>query len=191
MQVFPVYTLETAPEKSKSALLTLQHSFGMIPNMAGAMAASPTLINSLVGMFGTVHGASYSEAQMQILFLTDAVTNRSEWAVAFHTALALSEGIDPADVQAMREGRSPNDPKLGALSTLARTLIEKRGRLDDQEIDRFIKAGYSKELLLEAIAVVAASTMTNYTASITKPPLEAAFQPHAWQSDEIEDIQAT
>lgn len=187
MQVFPVYNLETAPEKSRSALHTLQHSFGMIPNIAGAMAASPTLINCLVGMFGTVHGASYSEAQMQTLLLTDAVTNRSEWAVAFHTTLALGEGIDPADVQAMREGRSPNDPELGALSTLARSLIEKRGRLDDQEIDRFIKVGYSKELLLEAIAVVAASTITNYTGSVTKPPLEAAFQPHAWQASETND----
>lgn len=187
MQKFPVYNLETAPEKSRSALHTLQHSFGMIPNIAGAMAASPTLINCLVGMFGTVHGASFSEAQMQTLLLTDAVTNRSEWAVAFHTALALGEGIDPSDVQAMRAGRSPNDPKLGALSTLARTLIEKRGRLDDQEVDNFIQAGYSKELLLEAIAVVAASTITNYTGSVTKPPLEAAFQPHTWHLSEAKD----
>jgi hypothetical protein len=30
------------------------------------------------------------------------------------------------------------------------------------------------------IAVVAASTITNHTGSVTKPPLEAAFQAHAW-----------
>jgi len=182
MQTFPVYTLDSAPDKSKPALQSLQKAFGMIPNIAGVMATSPVLINSLVGLLGNVHGGSFSEAQIQTLLLTDAVANASSWAVAFHTALALKEGIDPADVQAMREGRKPKDSKLAALSTLARTLIEKRGRLGEQDIDRFIAAGFSKELLLEVIAVVAASTITNYTGSVTQPPLEAPFQKHVWSA---------
>ena len=179
MTNFPVHTLESAPERSKPALQQLQSAFGMIPNIAGAMATSPVLISSLVGLFGNVHGGSFTEAQVQTVLLTDAVTNASSWAVAFHTALALKEGIDPADVQAIREGRLPKDSKLAALSGLAKTMIEKRGRLDE-EVDRFLAAGFGKDHLLEVIAAVAASTITNYTGSITKPPLEAPFQAHAW-----------
>jgi len=152
----------------------------MIPNIVGAMATSPVLINSLVGLFGHVHGGSFTEAQVQTVLLTDAVTNASTWAVAFHTALALKEGIDPADVQAIRERRLPKDTKLAALSALASAMIEKRGRLDDQDIDRFIAAGFGKDHALEVIGIVAASTITNYTGSITKPRLEAAFEAHAW-----------
>jgi len=181
MTNFPVHTIESAPERSKPALKQLQSAFGMIPNIAGAMATSPVLITSLVGLFGNVHGGSFTEAQVQTVLLTDAVTNASTWAVAFHTALALKEGIDPADVQAIREGRLPKDSKLAALSALAKTLIEKRGRLNDQDVDRFVAAGFGKDHALEVIAVVAASTITNYTGSITKPPLEAPFQAHAWE----------
>src|ERR1700729_4441116 len=173
MPNFPVYTLESAPERSKPALQQLQAAFGVIPNIAGAMATSPVLINSLVGLFQNVHGGSFTEAQVQIILLPDAVTNASAWAVAFHTTLALKEGIDPADVQAIREGRLPKDSKLAALSALAKALIEKRGRLDDQDVDRFIAAGFGKDHALEVIAVVAASTITNYTGSGTKTPLEA------------------
>jgi alkylhydroperoxidase family enzyme len=180
MTQFPVHTMESAPEGSKSALKTLNSAFGMLPNIAGALATSPVLINSLVGVFGNVHGGSFTEAQIQTVLLTDAVTNASTWAVAFHTFLLLKEGIDPADVQAIRDGRLPKDGKLSALSALARTMIEKRGRLDDQDVDQFIAAGFGKEHVLEVISIVAASTITNYTASITKPPLEAAFQAHAW-----------
>jgi len=107
MANFPVHTVESAPERSKPALQQLQSVFGMIPNIAGAIANSPVLINSLVGLFGNVHGGSFTEAQVQIVLLTDAVTNSSTRAVAFHTALALKEGIDPADVQAIREALSP------------------------------------------------------------------------------------
>jgi hypothetical protein len=82
----------------------------------------------------------------------------------------------------MRAGRSPSDKKLGALSTLVRTLIEKRGRLDDQDIERFLAAGFGKDLLLEVSTIVAASTITNYTGNVTNPPLKAALQDHAGKS---------
>jgi AhpD family alkylhydroperoxidase len=136
--------------------------------------------NSLVGLFGKVHGGSFTEAQVQSVLLTDAVTNGCTWAVAFHTALALKEGIAAADVRAIREGRLPKDGKLAALSGLAKTMIEKRGRLSDEDINRFLAAGFGKDHLLEVIAAVAASTITNYTASITRPPLDAPFEAHAW-----------
>lgn len=181
MTIFPVLTLESAPERSKPALKQLQSAFGMIPNIAGSVANSPVLINSLVGLFGNVHGGSFTEAQIQTVLLTDAVTNESTWAVAFHTALALKAGLDPKDVQAIRERRLPKDVKLGAVSALAKRMIETRGRVDDEDIDRFIAAGFGKDHALEVIAIVAASTITNYTGSITKPPLEAPFQTHAWQ----------
>ncbi len=182
MTTFPVNTIDSAPERSKPALRQLQSTFGMLPNIAGAMSTSPILINSLVGLFQNVHGGSFTEAQVQTILLTDAVTNACTWAVAFHTALALKEGLDPADVEAIRERRLPKDSKLAALSALAKTLIEKRGRLEDQDIDRFLAAGFGKDQALEVIAAVAASTITNYTGSVTKPPLEPAFQAHAWSA---------
>jgi alkylhydroperoxidase family enzyme len=182
MKRFPVFTIDSAPEASKPALRDLQSAFGMIPNVAATMATSPVLINSLVGLFGRVHGGSFTEAQIQTLLLTNAVTNAATWAVAFHSALALQEGLTPADVDAIRTGRSPKDVKLGALSTLTRTLIETRGRIDDQVAEQFLAAGFGTDHLLEVIAVVAASTITNYTTNVTKPPLEAQFQAHAWVS---------
>lgn len=180
MQTFPVHTIESAPEQSKSPLEKLQGAFGMIPNVAGAMATSPVLIGSLVGLFQKVHGGSFSEDQVQVLLLTNAVTNACAWAVAFHTGLALKEGVEPADVKAIRERRIPRNPRNAALSVLARTLIEKRGRLDDQDVSRFLQVGFDKAQLLEVIAAVAASTITNYTGNVTQPPVEAAFEGYIW-----------
>jgi alkylhydroperoxidase family enzyme len=180
MDQFPVYTIESAPGDSKPALRDVQTRFGVIPNLAGAMALSPVLIKSFVPIFDQVHGGSFTEQQIQTVLLTDAVTNASTWAVALHTALGLKAGLNAADVEAIRAGRLPADKNLGALSTLARTLIEKRGRLDDNDIGRFLEAGFSKTLLLEVITIVAASTITNYTGSVTKPPLEDWLQIHAW-----------
>ncbi|MGA8730711.1 MAG: hypothetical protein WB608_18290, partial [Terracidiphilus sp.] len=47
--------------------------------------------------------------------------------------------------------------------------------------DSFITAGFTKEQVLEVIAIVAASTITNYAGSIADPPLEDPFRQYAWR----------
>jgi alkylhydroperoxidase family enzyme len=182
MPNYPVHTIASAPEKSKPALEQLQKAFGVLPNLPAVIANSPKLINSLVGLFGQVHSPGLSEAENQIVLLTDAVTNSSTYAVAFHTALALQQGISSEETTAIRERRLPKDKRFAALSKLAKTLIEKRGHLSEQELDSFIAAGFTKEQAFEVIAIVAASTITNYAGTIANPPLEDPFRQHAWQS---------
>ena len=182
MPVFPIHTIESAPPQSKPSLEALQSAFGIIPNIAGAMATSPVLIDSLVALFGKVHGGSFSEQQIQIVLLTNAVTNECPWAVAFHSFLAMKEGVDATDVDAIRERQVPREAKNAALSTLARTLIEKRGHLGDRDAPAFLQAGFDERHLLEVIAIVAASTITNYTGNVTLPPLEEALQASRWHA---------
>jgi alkylhydroperoxidase family enzyme len=181
MQSYPLQTIASAPEESKPALEQLQKAFGILPNLPAAIANSPKLIKALVGLFAQVHSPGLSEAENQIVLLTDAVTNSSAYAVAFHTALALQQGIGSEETSAIREGRLPRDKRFAALSNLAKALIEKRGHLSEQELDSFIAAGFTKEQVLEVIAIVAASAITNYTGTIANPPLEEAFQEHAWR----------
>ncbi len=182
MSTFQVHTLDSAPEQSRPVLQQLQQTFGFIPNIAGAMAESPVLIGAFIDLFQKVHSGTFSEAQIQTLLLTNAVTNACSWAVALHTALALHEGLMPADVEAIRAGRAPADRQHAALSALAKTAIEKRGHLDHQDVSAFLEAGFRGDQVLELLAVTAASTITNYVGSITQPPLEAQFQVHAWHA---------
>ncbi len=178
---YPVQTIASALEGSKSALDQLKKAFGVVPNIVGAIANSPKLINSLVGLFGQVHSPGLSEAENQIVLLTDAVTNSSTYAVAFHTALALQQGISSEETTAIRERRLPTDKRFAALSALAKGLIEKRGHLSELDLNSFTAAGFTKEQVLEVIAIVAASTITNYTGTIANPPLEDTFRQHAWR----------
>jgi AhpD family alkylhydroperoxidase len=181
MPNYPIHTIASAPENSKPALVQLRQAFGVIPNLAAAIANSPKLINSLVGVFQQVHSSSFTEQEVQIVLLTDAIANSCAYAVAFHTALALQQGVSSEETGAVRERRLPTNKRFAALSTLARTLIEKRGHLSDRELDSFIAAGFTREQVLEVIAIVAASTITNYAGTIANPTLEDPFRQYAWR----------
>lgn len=180
MHSYRIHTIESAPEKSKPALQGLTQSFGLIPNLAATMAGSPALVNSFVAAFGNFHGGSLTGAQRQVLLLTNAVTNTCAWAVAFHSTMALKEGVAADDVRAIRERRLPADPTLAALSALTWALIEKRGHLDERDLAAAGDAGFTPDQVLEIITGVAISTMANYAGNIAKPPVEAPFQAQTW-----------
>jgi AhpD family alkylhydroperoxidase len=180
MHNYQIHTLESAPEKSKPALQGLKASFGLVPNLAATMAESPVLVNGFIGAFGNFHGGTFSGAEKQVLLLSNAVANACAWAVAFHSTLALKEGVAAEDVRAVRDRRLPADAKLAALSSLTRALIEKRGHLDARDLNAFTAAGFTAAQVLEVIAGLAVSVMANYAGNITQPALEAPFQPQAW-----------
>ncbi len=182
MSIFEIQTIDRAPEGSRAPLEKLQRAFGMVPNVAGIIANSPVLANIFVPLFAGVHGGTFSEAEIQALLLTNAVTNSCAWAVAFHTYLALKAGLDSADVEAIRERRAPSKPRIAALWAYARGLIEKRGHMGEAAVEAFLSAGFKPDQALEVLAVSAASTITNYTLNIAEPPLEPMFQEHAWRA---------
>lgn len=183
MSIFEIQTVDRAPEGSRAPLESLQKIFGMVPNVAGIIANSPVLANIFVPMFQSVHGGTFTEAEIQTLLLTNAVTNSCAWAVAFHSHLALKAGLAPADVQAIRERRAPREPRYAALSAYARGLIEKRGHVGEQAVTALLSSGFRPDQALEALAVSAASTITNYTLNVAEPPLEPMFQEHAWRRE--------
>jgi alkylhydroperoxidase family enzyme len=182
MTSYPIQSIASAPEASKPVLEQLQQTFGLIPNIAGAMANSPELIKAFIRLFEQVHAGTFTEAEIQTVLLTNAVTNSCTWAVAFHTMLALKQDVPATDVDAIRAYRVPKDQRLAALSTLARKLIETRGRVTEQDLKAFAEAGFKRKQTLEILAVIAASTITNYAGTMTEPPLEDFLQQYTWQA---------
>lgn len=180
MNPFPVHTLTTAPEKAKASLEGLQKTFGIIPNLAATMATSPTLVNGFVGALVNFLGGSFDGRERQVVLLTNAVMNRSAWAVAFHSTAALKEGVSEQDVKAIRSGGLPENTKHRALSSVTRALVERRGHLEPRDLEAFTAAGYSHAQLLEVIAGQGASMMANYAGNITHPPVETPFAAQQW-----------
>lgn len=180
MQKFHVHTVESAPERSKLPLQGLLKKFGFIPSVAGTMAESPVLINAFVGGFVNFHGGSFTESEKQVLLLTNAVALKCPWTVAFHSTLALEEGVSAGDVEAIRTGKLPSVANFAALSGMAKGLIEKRGNVSEADIERFTAAGYSETQILEVITGIGISTLAATTGNMARTPVEDRFKAQIW-----------
>jgi hypothetical protein len=182
MTGYQIHTVDTVSEDARQPLVVLREAFGFVPNGAGLMANSPALLNTFFSAFGHFRGGgTFGPDERQVLLL-------SKWAVAFHSLEALADGVEPVAVDALRRGELPADPRLAALSAVTRALIEKRGHLDDADVEAFMAAGFTVGQLFEVITGVAISSMTNLTANIARPPLDAAVRPHVWTAGYLSGV---
>jgi alkylhydroperoxidase family enzyme len=180
MQNFVVHTIDSAPEASKTTLNRLQQKLGFVPNVIGAMAEGPALLNGFAANFGSFHGGGFNEGERQVLLLTNAVTLKCPLTIAVHSTFALEDGVPESEVMAIRNGRLPKDARYAALSKLTRALVERKGNVTEIEIEQFASAGYSKVQLFEAVLGVGVSTLAATTANMTAIPVDERFESHIW-----------
>lgn len=176
----------TAAESTREQVEVLRSAYGFVPVAVSLMTNSPALINTFFSAYGHFcDEATFAPDERQVLLLSNAVANRSEWAVAFHTLQALTEGVEPSAVEAIRQGMLPKNRRTAALSSFTQSVIELRGRVDEAELAAFQAAGFTSEQVLEVITGVAISAMSNYITNIARPPLEDATLPYSWTAEEL------
>ncbi len=90
-------------------------------------------------------------------------------------------GLPQDQIEAIRENRELADRKLEGLRRFTLTTVEKRGRLENADVQAFLTAGYHKEQILEVLVGVAAKTLSNYTNHLAGTPLDKQLEAFAWE----------
>ena len=187
MTAFPIHTIDTAPQESRETLRHVRETLGMIPNLAAAMAESPTLLRSFFAVRDLYATGSMRRIDIEVLSLTNAFKNGCEWCMAFHSAGALKAGLSNEDLARLRAGNAPTDPRLRVLSDFSRTMVRSRGNVSAQDLAAFYAAGFTPAQALEVVLGAGFSVMANFAGHLAHAPLGLAFEPHTWTKPEGDD----
>jgi uncharacterized peroxidase-related enzyme len=182
MTKFIVHTTETAPDKSRPLLEGIKKSFGFVPNLFAVFAESPAALRGALAMADAFSASTLSPAEQQLVALSVSEANDCQFCVAAHSTIAKRIAkADPALVAATRAREPLSDPKLDALVTFTRKLVEQRGFVADADLAAFLEAGYTKAQVIEVLLGVGMKTFNNYVDHIAHVPLNDQFKAEAWQ----------
>lgn len=175
-------SMDDAPEGSRPLLERAEKNFGFVPNLYRVFADNPAALASYVAIGDALaeHG-TLSATEQQLVMLTISRTNECHYCVAAHTTVGEQVGLSKGAIEAIREDRSLDDPKLEALRRLAKSVVNERGWLSEDSVREFLDAGYTRPQLLEVITITAMKTLSNYTNHLAQTPLDQAFEGSRWK----------
>jgi len=157
----------TIHDGSRETLTELERNIGFIPNLAAAIAASPTAIRGFVGLQTALRSSTLSGLEREVVGVTVSRFNDCAYSLAAHSKFARMQGGDEATVAALVSGSPLADERLESVRAFTLALLEERGHTE--------VAGLSPEEALEVIAQVGYTTLANYAADVSGAAIDAAF----------------
>jgi uncharacterized peroxidase-related enzyme len=182
MPTFPVHTPRSAPAASRPLLEQARERFGFVPNVLGALAASPAALQAYLAIGEALEGSGLTPVEQQVILLTVSFENECGYCMSAHSTVAGVQGAPLELIDALRDGEPLADRRLEALRTFTGEVVAKRGWVHEADIEAFLDGGYTEADVMTILAGVAMKTLSNYANHVVNTPVDSAFRAQAWQS---------
>jgi alkylhydroperoxidase family enzyme len=175
-----IHTPDNAPAASKELLDGIAADIGFVPNMAGVAAGTPVLLRAFDAIRRAVRSGGLDPVAREVAGLAVGVAVDNQYGVAFHSTVLGSLGLADTEIERLRAGRAPTDPRLAAIAELAREITLERGKADDA-VRRATAVGWSRDEILEVVAECAFAGLVGLLDNLAgRVPLDAFLAPRAW-----------
>lgn len=181
MTRFTFHDEQSAPQAAKPAMDQAEQAFGFIPNLIRGMANSPALAEGYLSLSRLYANSNLTPQEQQVVLLAVSRYNGCGYCVAAHSMVAEMAQVPNEVVEALREDRPIPNTRLEALRVFASTMVDKRGWLEEADIQAFLDAGFDMQHVGDVILAVGMKTLSNYFNHIAKTPLDEAMHNHAWE----------
>lgn len=150
-----------APEASRPMLEGVHKKLGRVPNLLGTLAHSPAALATYLNLGDALSKGSLGDKTREQVAVAVAKESGCEYCASAHTAIGRMVGVPADELARNLEGRS-SDPKAQGAIDLALAIVEKRGLVDDADVEAARKAGLTDAELLEVLSATVANLFTNY-----------------------------
>jgi uncharacterized peroxidase-related enzyme len=159
---------EEATGKTKELFNAIQGKLGMVPNMMRTMGNSPALLEGYLNFSGALAHGTLGAKTGELLALAVSETNLCDYCLSAHSF--IGEKLVHIDVNTLQNARKANaaDAKTDAALKFANIVVNKKGLVNDDDVNAVKSAGLSDGEIGEIVGHVALNILTNYFNNIAK-----------------------
>ena len=111
--------------------------FGFVPSLLIEMARSPAAANAYLSAMEALQHGAFTEAEQHMIMLAVSAANDARYCMVAHSEFAQVAKVTTPDLDSVTALEAPSDMRLNALTKVTWRVIEKRGRLDDSDMNEF------------------------------------------------------
>ncbi len=153
----------------------LQGQLGFVPNLYATFTHSENALGTYLALQSAK--SSLSAKAREVVNLVVSQVNACSYCLAAHTALGKMNGFADAQILEIRSGSARFDARLDALATLTRAIAIERGHVDQDLVDAFFAAGWTRENLVDVIILIGDKVISNYLHAVTQVPVDFPAAP--------------
>lgn len=160
-RIAPLST-EKADASIARTLDQVKAKFGKVPNAISTFALSSSALNGYLGFATALGHGRLTARQREGIALAVSQVNGCQYCLSAHTFSGKAAGLTLEEIKQARVAESAN-PQDQAVVAFAAQVVKQRGNVSDADLTAARAAGLDDGLLVEIVANVALSTLTNYT----------------------------
>ena len=161
MSRLPALNPEIATGQGQQLLQGVQKKLGFAPNIMRTMANAPAVLQGYLDFSNALSKGNLSPKFREQIALAVSEVNHCGYCLAAHSAIGRMVGLSE---EAMMDGRrrESTDPREATALNFSRNVVLNRGWVDDEDVARLRKAGFSDGDITEIIANISLTLFTNY-----------------------------
>src|SRR5687767_8687376 len=137
-------------------LEAVRAGMGMVPNVYGAMANLPALLDTYNHGYVKFRAeGGFTPVEQEVVFLAISHFNGCHYCVAAHSFVADQMSKVPSEVtDAIRDGRPIPNARLEALRLFTHQMTESRGNPTPAQAEAFLEAGFTEAHILAIVLAI-------------------------------------
>lgn len=171
MKKLSVLTKKQASEQSRQIFESIEKSVGMLPNIYAVIGNSANALNAFLAFSEAKKNTTFNTRECEAIALAVSEVNGCNYCRSAHTHIAKMNGFSDEETLQLRAGTIYN-PKLYAVIKLAKSIVENRGKVEEDLIRKFYVAGYNEKDLVDLVAIIIEISFTNYIGRLAMPTID-------------------
>jgi uncharacterized peroxidase-related enzyme len=163
--------LEAVTGKTQVLLAAVRSKTGRLPNTFGILGNSTAALEGYLQFNAALAGGTLGMKVREQISLAVAEENECGYCLSAHTFYAAEAGLTEEDIANARHSVATVE-KVDAVLKLTDSLLSKRGKVTDAELQTARAAGVTDGEIIEIIGNVALNTFTNYLNLVAKPVVD-------------------
>ncbi|MEU6774756.1 carboxymuconolactone decarboxylase family protein [Streptomyces sp. NPDC046759] len=156
---------------AKGILGNIGAQFGFVPNMFGALASNPTVLDVVMTLQDSLSRVLDAKTRHTIA-LAVSQANGCDYCLAIHTYVSSKLGGMSSDEIDLARAGSSIDPKRAAVARFAQQVVNSRGQVSDTDLAAVRGAGYTDPQILAIITVAVQVLLTNFINNVNQTDVD-------------------
>jgi len=167
----------TAPSTTQEVQEAARETMGFLPNLIEELSEhNPAAARLYLATTDLIEDGHLTDSEREVVFLAVSRYNDCHYCTSIHGKKAIAAGLARETVDTINSGGLPSDDRLRVLVQATRLLLDKRGWLDDEDLDGLQAKGVGRAELFEINAIIGIKTFSNYVNHVAQTEVDAEFE---------------